>query len=284
VTVESIKCQECGSGEVTEFKHGSYVCGHCETIFKWTNPGTGFVGCEVDGCGITPIGRCSTCGRAYCGTHQARDERTKYVDWCGACQVDDARQMAAATGEAEERARELLATIADPVERMVATLRTLYIAPSDRWQLVHRGPGLRPRESYSARLASAVCPEALNGCWSAHEISRWFLARVAARGLAPDSSAEWRTYPRRFGKSRDYRLAPSEPAWRFLYGSTCLRQGRDQGAPCDALIFRDGRIDLGPDEQASGGIVRSGNRYNFNGGALIRMGAVLGIPCTGQGR
>ena len=32
--IETIKCQECGSAEVTEFKSGTYVCGHCEAIFR----------------------------------------------------------------------------------------------------------------------------------------------------------------------------------------------------------------------------------------------------------
>jgi DNA-directed RNA polymerase subunit RPC12/RpoP len=32
--IETIKCQECGSADVTEFKPGSYVCSHCESVFK----------------------------------------------------------------------------------------------------------------------------------------------------------------------------------------------------------------------------------------------------------
>lgn len=30
------------------------------------------VGCEIDSCGVPPIGRCVTCGRAFCLSHQGR--------------------------------------------------------------------------------------------------------------------------------------------------------------------------------------------------------------------
>jgi hypothetical protein len=36
--VETIKCRECGSGEVTEYKPGSYVCAHCDAVFKHLDP------------------------------------------------------------------------------------------------------------------------------------------------------------------------------------------------------------------------------------------------------
>lgn len=42
--------------------------------------------CEVGGCGVLAIGRCTTCNLAFCGTHQARESTgTKYVDQCGPC-------------------------------------------------------------------------------------------------------------------------------------------------------------------------------------------------------
>ncbi len=54
------------------------------------------VGCEIelkDGriCSIPPIGRCATCGRAFCATHQGWGDGTfydrdrSYVDMCAAC-------------------------------------------------------------------------------------------------------------------------------------------------------------------------------------------------------
>jgi hypothetical protein len=32
--LESIRCQSCGSGEVTEVKTGTFFCAHCETLFR----------------------------------------------------------------------------------------------------------------------------------------------------------------------------------------------------------------------------------------------------------
>jgi hypothetical protein len=136
--VETIKCRECGSAEVTEFKPGSYVCGHCEAVFKHVPPaGTG-VGCEIDGCGVAARGRCSSCTRAVCATHQAGAQ-------CTACQADawarqeedrqadaqrryEADQVSRAAYEEERekwlgRCRDLLASIDDPVGRQVCALR-----------------------------------------------------------------------------------------------------------------------------------------------------------------
>jgi len=42
---ETIKCRECGSADVTEFKAGSYVCGHCEAILKRVAREDVIVGC-----------------------------------------------------------------------------------------------------------------------------------------------------------------------------------------------------------------------------------------------
>jgi hypothetical protein len=67
--IDTIKCQECGSADVTEFKPGSYVCGHCESVFKHTPSSSLAVGCEVDGCGVLASGRCLKCQSAFCGSH-----------------------------------------------------------------------------------------------------------------------------------------------------------------------------------------------------------------------
>ena len=110
--IETVKCQECGSADVTELKTGSYVCQHCESVFKWTKPGGSASGpavCEVDDCGVLAVGRCGGCGRAFCADHQANDsrivKRSKFgwdESWelvrvavrgrCLACQLERARQ------------------------------------------------------------------------------------------------------------------------------------------------------------------------------------------------
>jgi thioredoxin 1 len=92
--IETIKCQECGSADVTEFKPGSYVCGHCEAIFKHVQLAGLGVGCEVDGCGVLAVGRCAICACAYCASHKsaydvcdpcaarrAAEEREDYRQW-----------------------------------------------------------------------------------------------------------------------------------------------------------------------------------------------------------
>ncbi len=53
-------------------------------------------------CGIQAIGRCSTCGRAFCLTHQARNSYGGYVDWCLPCQ--EAKQAAERKKQEEQNA------------------------------------------------------------------------------------------------------------------------------------------------------------------------------------
>jgi hypothetical protein len=95
---ESLSCPSCGSGDAQEVKPETYFCNHCDNVFKHVSPrqsgGTG--GCELpvtgQSCGVPAIGRCGTCSRAYCATHQAHDLNTiglviqTYRDWCIECQ------------------------------------------------------------------------------------------------------------------------------------------------------------------------------------------------------
>jgi len=68
MALETIKCQECGAADVTEFKAGTYVCGHCETIFKHVEPSQGGLACD---CGTFAVGRCKACGAPVCSVHSA---------------------------------------------------------------------------------------------------------------------------------------------------------------------------------------------------------------------
>lgn len=85
--IETVKCKECGSADVTEFKPGSYACGHCEAVFKFAGSAASPAGCEVDGCGVLAIGRCADCRGAFCATHQgwADAPRFPYIDLCAPC-------------------------------------------------------------------------------------------------------------------------------------------------------------------------------------------------------
>ena len=91
--VETIKCKECGSADVTEFKSDTYVCRHCEAVFKHIVPPThASLGCEIGDCGVPPIGRCARCDRAFCTSHRAVTRQAILVDQCTECmhaQVDE---------------------------------------------------------------------------------------------------------------------------------------------------------------------------------------------------
>lgn len=154
MSIETIKCRECGSADVTEFKPGSYVCGHCEAIFKHVQPATGAWagGCEVDNCGVPALGRCYSCKRRFCRTHQATREsghgsRTiEYTDWCQSCQVQEKRwaeSVVADVDEASRKAREewepkaaeVVARVSDPVERLLRTMISEITNPTSYTQL-----------------------------------------------------------------------------------------------------------------------------------------------------
>jgi hypothetical protein len=164
VPVETIKCRECGSADVTEFKPGSYVCGHCEAIVKHVSPAALSGGCEIDGCGVPAIGRCSSCNRRFCRTHQARDmggERPVvtptgqwrghrdtlaiYVDQCAPCRAEqlarEAQEKAAAKVAADSKRQEMLAS-KDPVMIASAVAATEgYLDPyvlAKAWKDYHR--------------------------------------------------------------------------------------------------------------------------------------------------
>lgn len=118
---ESLSCLRCGSEDVQEVKPGTYFCNQCDNVFKYVSPhqagSTG--GCELpvvgrSCCGIPAIGRCKTCSRAYCPTHQARNLSTiglviqTYLDWCSECQQqhkDDERTLAESREKRQEAER-----------------------------------------------------------------------------------------------------------------------------------------------------------------------------------
>lgn len=134
--VETIKCQECGSADVTEFKTGSYVCGHCEAVFKHVPHAWTALGCQMDDCGVLAVGRCRVCKRAFCGTHQARDYEGPSAgiprsDVCMACAVEARRA-------AQARAARTAATTRgeDPRSRAIKAAALLMDAG---------GPGLQHR-------------------------------------------------------------------------------------------------------------------------------------------
>ena len=70
-----------------------------------TTKATG-AGCEIelkngDHCGVTTIGRCATCGRAFCRTHQAWSGQTYYIDQCAPCCAKTPAEVERAKAEVE---------------------------------------------------------------------------------------------------------------------------------------------------------------------------------------
>src|ERR1039457_3201760 len=72
--LESITCTSCGATDVQEVKADTYFCNHCEGVFRYARPrGSGGPAvCEIDGCGVAAVGRCLSCGKTICTTHQAK--------------------------------------------------------------------------------------------------------------------------------------------------------------------------------------------------------------------
>ena len=70
MAIETIKCRECGSADVTEFKPDSFVCGHCEAVFKRTDPNSLSVTPTFCSCGNPVTALCQVCRTAglcaYC--------------------------------------------------------------------------------------------------------------------------------------------------------------------------------------------------------------------------
>ena len=63
--------------------------------------------CEIDvngkPCGVQAVGRCVTCGKAFCSTHQARNATTYYVDMCAPCFAKSPQEVALLERETFER-------------------------------------------------------------------------------------------------------------------------------------------------------------------------------------
>jgi hypothetical protein len=96
-------------------------------------------------CGVAAVGRCLTCGRAFCPTHQSRYKNTwsewsTYSDLCQDCLSE--RYKAAAAWEQGRPARELLQH--EQLEAKYSAARERFHAVTSA--LVANGcPGLQPR-------------------------------------------------------------------------------------------------------------------------------------------
>lgn len=72
MSVKAIKCPSCGSPKVVEFKLDNFICGHCDTKFKWDNPKAKKVSLEKQTCkcGCEASAKCVECGTPLCTQHK----------------------------------------------------------------------------------------------------------------------------------------------------------------------------------------------------------------------
>ena len=204
MSVETIKCQECGSADVTEFKSGSYVCTHCEATFKHVDP-TGASSCS---CGTFAVGRCAECHTPVCAHHSGMFDGRRLCDaHLSTAQAAEAerRQQAHAQSTAEtlanrirawdgwlDAARRALAESSDPSERVVRVVAAL------------QGGELRSQRRDEPKvLPPLLLPDILQDApatscwWDRNAVQAWFLRSVksatrrARRGERPQDSVWW---------------------------------------------------------------------------------------------
>lgn len=252
MALETIKCQECGSAEVTEFKAGSYVCGHCEAIFKRVNSfGLANELCE---CGAFATGHCRECDSPICNAHARRWEDRLLCTSCFARPYAEAeqarvnREKAEADreqAEAERKERQRQAVLA-AIQRDADRIEALFIAV----RFFHTEGGSKyANEEHIMSLLPDVFPEVspddrFIGNINSLDIGSWFVSRANEAHLKPDSTfVETWSQKRPMRGYVDQSTGP-QLAWRLPGGSKV--KGGDVSAnlygECDAYVLTDGRI------------------------------------------
>ncbi|MGA2165612.1 MAG: hypothetical protein ABSH36_14260 [Solirubrobacteraceae bacterium] len=277
--VETIKCQECGSADVTEFKVGTYVCGHCEAIFKHVDP-SGTATCL---CGTFAVGRCAECHIPICSdcsrlvgslrlcSEHALAATTKATKARWATESAARLQRAADGQRLAEEAKQKLRLIEDPYERLCVALK----------ELMHERPRTpfgkdQGRSGLPGDLLAEICPELWSSPpiisdfvndppWDGSAIARWFAKRATDAGMLPNDEYDPETWSRPFLGKRT--KDPAMPCWRFRRSSTQTYGRRvDERTREDACILSDGRIAV------RNGLARPGN---LTADALIAMASRL---------
>jgi hypothetical protein len=252
MALEAIQCEKCGSAEVTEFKRGSYVCGHCEAVFKEAPaPSSDSGGCQLDSCGVPAIGLCSNCGRRFCTTHQAVGSRedpmgvstVRYSDFCTACleeRVQGSRDdLEAALAEA--------AAISDPVAQYLAGLMIYAPRAPDPYSDRARDPWSDKFASWAAPRVVAALPSTASVADDDSAIARFFLAHARGDGARELGLSrcefvvkERREERHRVRATRTVRIAhPPVGAWRISWGAT---MNTSDFTDCNAFVLDDGRV------------------------------------------
>jgi hypothetical protein len=215
--------------------------------------------CEVAGCGVLAVGRCATCGRAMCVSHQAIVRGSPVPNRCTECQrglEDDRLLISDRARLTHARHIDALAAMPPSVDRLVRALQ--YLAGVSFGRTAKTGP-LRFEPiipEFYGELAF-ICPEVwprgaasvdlLHPPWDSTAIARWFLDRVRDTGKPHNAMLKgWVTTHFKW-QGHHSELATPLPAWLFREGSLTHVTEDDPRIPkdrrCDAyVVVADARV------------------------------------------
>lgn len=261
--------------------------------------------CEIGGCGVAAIGRCTDCAKAFCGSHQASSlsgafgDEQRYADLCRTCL--DRRQVSAREA-VERRNAEIvsrLQAIHDPIEKLVTAMT--FASQSYNWRsyelIVPAFPeywaGKRPQlfvdhDGFFQYKVKDVGDSSLafptsQRPWDSIRVAQWFAARALKAGIQP--SDEMKVTQSRFtmfGRVRTSE-APAKRGWRLPGGSTAIgKHWADSYYKIDAFVFADGVLWLGEDkaDYDRRQVVPSTERHAINESGLASIGRLLNIDLT----
>lgn len=230
-------------------------------------------------CGIQAIGRCGTCGKPFCLSHQARELHQKFTDYCTSCQGDAARAKESAIARRRQQAAQAWVNLTDPYERLVVAVGS------------HVAYGKTSRGQYTywsgaqANGLREACPEVFlsdrtsdldrEPPWNSSELAKWFARVALERGVTTNGESQFRTakwsgWRRRFVPV----VGPRERVWTFAGGSSDEANGTHRAA----TIFQDGRLVLGSNQEyvQFKSVLMSHDRYCLRAPALTQMANMLG--------
>jgi hypothetical protein len=209
--------------------------------------------CEVAGCGVLAVGRCATCGRAFCTSHRATDNR------CVGCERtrDEHRALRSEQSRlAHANHIEALAGMPAGIDRLVRTVQ--YLSGICRGRTPKTGPHrFEPiiPEYYAdlARVCREIWPggaatvDLLDPPWNSAAIATWFLAKAYEGGHMPNAQLKgWVQTHGSWWHGHHSEQAEPLPAFRFFEGSlnhiSDEKPHTSEDRRCDAYVVTDGRV------------------------------------------
>ena len=216
--------------------------------------------CEVTSCGVLAVGRCATCGRAFCASHRATVRNNPVADRCVGCQQtrEDHRLLRSdQSRQVHAHHVEQLAGMPAGVDRLVRTVQYLSGVCQGRTPKTgpHRFEPILP-EFYTdlARVCRDVWPggaatvDLIHPAWSSPSVAAWFLAKAYEGGHPPNAQLKgWvQTHGSWWHGHHSEQAAPLA-SFRFFEGSlNHISEAEPHSAEdrrCDAyVIAADGRV------------------------------------------